>query len=110
MLFEEAKVVGVPLDLPRLALSLTRNMNNIALDWMDDPTSLTTLKRLEQAVSLKSDLPLEMDLWEIQNHVYNVLQKHYLPFLDKSHKDDKTAVSWLEHFRALAENLFVLLP
>ncbi len=110
MLFQEAQLMAIPLDTSRLALTLLRSLAAISADWMDDPTSLTTLKRLDEAVALQEDLPLSLDLWEIQNHVYKVMHEHYPAFAQQQAQGDALAGRWLDHFRSLANQLMLAIP
>jgi hypothetical protein len=56
-------------------------------------------------VGVARSLPLDVNLWKIQNICYELLQTAYNSFQQKSEGGGQNASAWINHFRALAEKL-----
>jgi len=97
-LLEEADAGHVPLDATTLEYTLRTALEHQARQLAADPASMPLLQKLAQAVALARSLPFEVNLWTVQNHCYEILQKHYLGITDPE---------WRSHFTALCENLLV---
>jgi hypothetical protein len=99
---EGAKVV---LDVPTLEYTLRMRLERIAEGLRADPSSLYLLRGLDAAVGLARSLPLEVNLWKIQNICYELRETAYRDFRQKVEQGDEDAREWIDHFRALAEKL-----
>ena len=97
-LLEEADAGHVPWDATTLEYTLRTALEHQARQLAADPANMPLLQKLGEAVALARSLPFEVNLWTVQNHCYEILQKNY---------PDVTDPEWRSHFTALCENLLV---
>ena len=104
-LMGDAEGAKVALDVPTLEYALRMRLEKIAEGFRADPANVELLRGLEAAVGVARSLPLEVNLWKIQNICYELLQTTYHGFQQKGKEEGQNANAWIEHFRALAEKL-----
>lgn len=104
-LIGDAEDAGVPLDLPTLEYTLRMRLERMADRFHDDPANLEFLKELETSVGVARSLPLEINLWKIQNICYELLQSTYQKYRVTSSQGNHEDDDWLNHFRNVAEKL-----
>jgi hypothetical protein len=106
-LLEEARVEGITVDSDVLEYTYRKNLERMADLFLNNPTDLTVLKKLEIAVDLVSVLPFQVNLWKIQNCFYEIVQRLYAEFKGKAEQGSAEAGEWLEHFRRLGQRLYI---
>jgi alpha-amylase/alpha-mannosidase (GH57 family) len=106
-LLEEARVEGITVDSDILEYTYRKNLERMADLFLNNPTDLTLLKKLDIAVDLVSALPFQVNLWKIQNCFYEVVQRLYAEFQRKADQGSEEAREWLKHFRRLGQRLYV---
>jgi alpha-amylase/alpha-mannosidase (GH57 family) len=106
-LLDEARKVGVELDQTTLEFALRRKIERLASEFRTQPTEVTHLRVLQEAVVLASSLPFEVNLWHAQNVFYRILQELYPELRARAEKGDEEAGAWVNHFVALGEKLLV---
>jgi hypothetical protein len=104
-LIRDAEGAKVALDVPTLEFTLRRRLERMAEGFRSDPVNVELLRGLDAAVCVARSLPLEVNLWKIQNICYELLQTVYHEYKQKGEKEDQNANKWIDHFRALAEKL-----
>jgi alpha-amylase/alpha-mannosidase (GH57 family) len=104
-LMGDADGAKVALDVPTLEFTLRRRLERMAEDFQADPDKVELLRGLDTAVGMARSLPLEVNLWKVQNICYELLRTSYDSFQEKGQKGDQNAGAWIDHFRALAEKL-----
>jgi len=70
-----------------------------------EPHSLPALLKPETAVSLLEATPFEVNLRQVQNICYEVLQTTYSDSQERAERGDEAAQEWLDHFNDLGEKL-----
>ena len=103
----EASSLKVPLDKIGLAFALKRTLERLARLLRDQPDEIDTLESLANAAVLANSLPLTVDLWKVQNDYYELLLSQYERQVELSLAGSADASRWVEHFKALGEQLEV---
>ncbi|HME00421.1 MAG TPA: DUF3536 domain-containing protein [Terriglobia bacterium] len=104
-LIYDAEAAKVALDVPTLEYTLRMKLEQMAERLRADPSNLEVLGGLDTAVGVARSLPLEVNLWKIQNACYELLQTAYPEFQQKAAQEDENATIWISRFRALAEEV-----
>ncbi|GIX47327.1 MAG: glycoside hydrolase [Candidatus Tectimicrobiota bacterium] len=100
-LLEAARLVGIAFDAATLSFAITQSLNRLATQLHAQPTALALLQQLETAASMVHRLPFEVDLWQVQNVCYDLVQRHYGEMRARAEQHDAEAEQWLTHFRSL---------
>ena len=104
-LIADAEGAKIALDVPTLEYTLRLRLERMAESFQRDPSNLDLLQGLDGAVGLARSLPLDVNLWKIQNICYELLQTAYKNFEQKGEVGGQNASAWIDRFRALAEKL-----
>jgi alpha-amylase/alpha-mannosidase (GH57 family) len=104
-LFREAATEGVELDEAALSFTAGRSLEELAERFFAAPETLDDLRRLREQVHLVVSLPLDVDLWKVQNLYFRAMRR-ILP----SKMGALEAREWLEEFIALGGDLSVAVP
>ena len=107
-LLEDAGTWRVELDTSGLGYTLKQTIERLAEEFREQPTEVPLLQRLEAMVDLAHALPFEVDLWEVQNVYYELLQQVYPALRDKRNRGDNEAQEWVGHFVSLGEALGIV--
>ena len=105
-LLETAKLEGVALDAATLEFTYRRSLQQMVKRLVIHPTEVE-LKQLNSAADLIQALPFSVDLWEIQNAYYRLLENVYPELRRQKDLGSSTAAAWLESFEALGRKLAV---
>jgi hypothetical protein len=108
-LMVEAEEEGIHLDTATLEYALRKSMEQLAEQLAEDPSNLTVLNRLKEALDLLPSLPFQVNLWTIQNICYEVLQTSYKDMKQDAAREKKKAKGWIEPFSGLAERLSIMI-
>ena len=106
-LLDAAQRERVTLDSAGLSYALRHSLERMIQRLQAGPAELEPLERLEAVVDLVRSLPFEVDLWEVQNRYYQMLQQVRPEF---QARDDDAGRIWLAHFDRLGEKLRILVP
>jgi hypothetical protein len=106
-LLEESQLEDVSLDSTSLEYSFRKALERLAKRFAADPSDFDMLQRLEDATTLVSRLPFQVDLWRVQNICYEMLQTVYGEYQMRGEQGHEEAKTWLRHFNTIAENLTV---
>ena len=104
-LISDAEGAKVALDAPTIEYSLRMRLEHMAEALRADPVNVELLQQLDSVVDLARSLPLEVNLWKIQNICYDLLQTAYQDLKPKVEEGGQKAGAWVDCFRALAEKL-----
>ncbi len=105
-LLETAKLEGVALDTATLEFTYRRSLERMVKRLVIHPTEVE-LKQLNNAADLIQALPFSVDLWEIQNAYYRLLENVYPELRRQKDLGSSTAAAWLESCEALGRKLAV---
>jgi hypothetical protein len=104
---EEARAWSVTLTEAELAFTAENTLGGLARDFEVHPDDLDSLTALATSVISARLLPFRIDLSEVQNRYWSVLQERYSEYARRALEHDKPALDWLDHFRKLGEALGV---
>lgn len=105
-LSEQVTALRFNLDGTGLAYTLKRTIEGLAEEFRLQP-AVPLLEQLDRAVDVARQLPFEVDLWKAQNAFYDVLQRSYAGYRNRSEGGDVEAHAWIERFTELGEKLHV---
>lgn len=106
-LLEEAKAAGIRLDEASLEFALRKTLERLSGAFRQRPADAALLARLSALASLTDSLPFKVNLWQVQNDYYAVLQSVYAAAREKAQQGDAEAQHWVERFCELGERLRV---
>jgi hypothetical protein len=106
-LLREARLEGISLETTSLEFGLRKTLERLAARLAADPGDFIMLQRLEDATTLVSRLPFQVDVWKVQNICYEMLQTIYEEYQARAQEGHEEAKSWLDHFKIIARNLTV---
>jgi alpha-amylase/alpha-mannosidase (GH57 family) len=104
-LAEEAKSVGVELDATTLEYRVRKRVEEFAHDLAANPESPILLDRLEAALSVVLFLPFPVNLWEVQNACFDLLQSVLVNGQSSWEGGDQASRERLVHLNSIAEKL-----
>ena len=106
-LLEVAQSEGISLDGGSLEYSMRKALERLANKLKADPNDFSVLRKLEQATALVTRLSLGVNLWEIQNICFGMVDTVYREYEIRGEQGDQLAGEWLQSFRNTAKNLAV---
>jgi alpha-amylase/alpha-mannosidase (GH57 family) len=109
-LLDDVRNLGVELDTQGLGYALERAFQDLVEHLQQSPDEPGLLERVEAAVGLARSAPLQLDLWQIQNRCYEMLQSVYPERRAAAEGGDAVAEEWVRGFRALGEELRIKVP
>jgi alpha-amylase/alpha-mannosidase (GH57 family) len=95
-LLEEIRIAEIPLDQAGLEITLRRNIERGAQQFLEDPKNLPRLAKFHQTVAAALSLPFPLVLWQVQNRCYEILQNVY------PHMPRNGVSRWSAEFKELA--------
>jgi hypothetical protein len=101
----DAKTWAINLDEAGLAFAARNTLEQLAIVYERNPDDRSALKALEASSAGVKLLPFVVDLSEVQNRFWNVLQECYPDYAKRAARTEADAIVWMEHFRRLSANL-----
>ena len=106
-LLDTAAAWQVDLDADGIAYDFKVNLEKIMGRLAAEPDDMENLEKLAGMVSLARNMPFPVDLWNVQNLFWEILQTVYINYRQKAEKNDKTASAWVKAFLTLGKELSV---
>jgi len=103
----DASAWSISVDAEGLAFAAKGTLERLAKEFEVHPDSAEALGAMEESSRCLKLLPFGVDLAEVQNGFWNVLQERYPDYAKRAAKGEADAMSWVEHFRSLGDNLNV---
>ncbi|MBM4298682.1 MAG: DUF3536 domain-containing protein, partial [Deltaproteobacteria bacterium] len=103
---QAAKLEQVALDRATLEFTYRRNLEKIAKRFQLEP-STENLRAFDNATSLLTTLPFGVNLWNVQNRFYRLIEASLPRMRERQQRGDPEAAAWLQRFNAVAEKLGV---
>lgn len=104
-LLDEARQRNVNIFHSELSYAVTQNLERLMLQLASTPEDLGVLIALESIARLIRPLPLNLNLWRVQNLYYETMQGVAPWYQRKATEGDEQARIWLDHFRGLGNEL-----
>ncbi len=109
-LLDEAGLSGISLDSDTLEFALRKNMEALSGQLMNAPADTTILRALDTAAKLATSLPFQVNLRQVQNICYKVMEAVCGELRQRAGEGDPGAAGSMELFESLAENLRMVVP
>jgi alpha-amylase/alpha-mannosidase (GH57 family) len=97
---------SVALDQVDIEFTLRRTMEEAMDHFADSSGDPASFSRVKALIELLPMLPLEVNLWRIQNTYFKMARTVYVDFLGKAMAADEDAVRWVETFKQIGRDLF----
>lgn len=105
-LLSEAEVSNISLGRADLSYIIQKKtLGRLSRQFHDNPMDNSLIKNLNAVVGLVRSLPFEVDLGNMQNVYYKLLQTVYPDLRSRSRQGDAGAGEWLELFHSLGDKL-----
>ncbi|HUG40697.1 MAG TPA: DUF3536 domain-containing protein [Longimicrobiales bacterium] len=102
-LLEDAGRREILLDVDGIGFALEGTLDGMASQLLGVPGDLDLLQRLERATRLAISAPFELNLWSLQNALYDLRRDHSGAVRARGDAGDADAAEWLTSFRSLAD-------
>ncbi|MBI5383149.1 MAG: DUF3536 domain-containing protein [Verrucomicrobia bacterium] len=104
-LLAESEQAKIALEADTLGFALKAHLDRLCEQFQKAPDDLALLQRFESAAALAHALPFEVNLWKPQNAYHTMLQTVCAQPCERAAQGDEHAQAWLQHFKALGEQL-----
>jgi alpha-amylase/alpha-mannosidase (GH57 family) len=94
------------LDPVDVEFTLRRKLEALMDALRDMPSDIALLSRLQRLLTLQKAMPLELNLWHVQNNYFRLAEITYPEFLRKAEAGDEDAARWIDQFKQLGETLY----
>ena len=106
-LIEAADLAGISLDAKTLEFVLRQKLGRLGEEIRKTPDSIDLLERMLAAVELVYVLPFDVNLRKVQNIQYDLNQRLYPVYREKTAGGDTSAGRWIKCADALNEKLLI---
>lgn len=106
-LLTEVHAAKVPLDAKGLSYAFEGTLAQLAAALAAEPNNVHRLSTLESIATIARSMPFDVDLWQVQNIYFALLEQHYPSFQARAEQGDADALDWTQTFEKLGERLAV---
>jgi alpha-amylase/alpha-mannosidase (GH57 family) len=106
-LLSEVQAAKVQLDRKGVSYAFERALERLARALAMEPASLKKLETLERTASLARSMNFEVDVWQVQNIYFKLLEQHYADYAAAAAQGDEHATVWTRSFEKLGAQLAV---
>lgn len=106
-LLEEVRTHGIALDEEALDYQVRKGLVKVGRRILENPLDRDAMERLAKGVLLLEHLPFRINLWDIQNVVYKIIQRHLAGVEDAALRGDAYAPRWIDSIRMVAQRLYI---
>jgi hypothetical protein len=104
-LLKQVRDTGTPLDTVSLEFRFRKALERIAADLGEHPEDLEALKRFDEAASVRTILPFEVDAWALQNLFFSAVNGVIEKAQFRAGSGDEDAIEWINISQKLGEKL-----
>jgi alpha-amylase/alpha-mannosidase (GH57 family) len=108
-LLEDAARREIMLDAEGIGFAYQQTLESLAGSLREAPDETERLQRLEAAIRLGDEAPFDVNMWTIQNVIYDLRRDHAGTVRGRAEGGDEDAAGWLEAFRSVAKAVGVAL-
>lgn len=109
-LLKEAELAKIKLNTVTLGFTLKNNLEKMMQRIKAEPLSLLHLEQLSHAMVIANSLPFGINLFQVQNTFYELLENVYPKLKQSATAGDLSAKAWIEQFSTLGNQLAVYVP
>jgi hypothetical protein len=106
-LTEEVERWSVKLDPDRVGYVITKKMDALMKQFAYNPRNTERLRYILEIFKLLKKLPLDLDIWMIQNLYFFVGDKYFKEMQNSANKGDISSQKWIANFAELGDELEV---
>ena len=104
---EDAERREIELETEGLGFALQQTLETIAGGLLEAPDDVEQMRRLDEAIQLGREAPFRVNLWTVQNAVYELRRDRADAVRPRAEAGEADAREWMAAFRALAETVAV---
>ena len=97
----------IELETEGLGFALQRSLEAIAAGLLEQPEDVAQVRRLDEAIHLGREAPFRVNLWTVQNAVYDLRRDVADGIRSRAEAGDEEAREWMAAFTSLAETVDV---
>ena len=97
-MLKEVKEEEIPLDEANLEYAFRYKIEHMAQQFFENPATLPLLQNLSAAIDILDELPFSVNLWKVQNFVYDTLQTFYPQVRAADGKIENGQKEWVDLF------------
>lgn len=99
--------LSVEPDRTTISFIAGETIRKLIQNFYEKPDDISFVNKIDSIFKILSPLGLEINLWRIQN-IYHQMMMDILPgMIEKSSKNDPTAIEWVGKFVSLGDNLSI---
>ena len=102
-----AVLEGASLDQGTLEITVRKGLEQLAEQVLHRIEEMSLLQKMDTALDITKSLPFRINLRDVQNRYYEILQREYPKFRERANTGDEEAGRWVSLFRSLGEKLSV---
>ncbi len=102
---KEMEKWGLHYDTVEIELIIRRKLDERISRFQENPSDISLIHAIKKTMELARLLPIEMNLWEIQNVYYAMARSVYVRMMEGASKEEAGAVQWRREFIELGEIL-----
>ncbi len=102
-LLDDAARREIELDTAGLGFAFQQTLEEMAERLRDEPGDADAVRRLDEAIRLADRGPFTVNLWTVQNAVYDLRRDVAGPIRERAEDGDGAARDWLDAFASLAD-------
>jgi hypothetical protein len=106
-LLQEVQSAKVELDAKGVSYAFERTLERLARQLAENPESEVLLGTLEALATTARDMAFDVDVWQVQNIYFDLMNKHYPRLKQLASEEDGKATQWIASFTRLGEQLAV---
>jgi hypothetical protein len=102
---KEMEKWGLRYDTVEIELIIRRKLDERMSRFEENPSDISLIHAMKKTMELARILPIEVNLWEIQNVYYAMARSVYVRMIEGASRDEAGAVQWRREFVELGEIL-----
>lgn len=106
-LLAEVQSAKVELDAKGLSYAFERTLERLARELATDPADVKGLATLQTIATMARSMPFDVDVWQVQNIYFALLQEYYPMYVARAAEGDGHATEWTDTFEKLGDQLAV---
>jgi hypothetical protein len=106
-LLDVAVLEGISFDSTTLEMAIRKKIEQLADQLLKNADQLPLLQKIEGVLGLTKSLPFQINLRNVQNRYFEILQRMYSNFQESADHGNKAARQWTDLFKSLGEQLSV---